>query len=186
MTSSSPRIPPLSPAHFSEEQKSLVGDWSNLNFSRVCVRHPGMYRVFLPFIERLITQTTLPPRDREVVILRSLALADDVYETHHHVLIARNAGMTDSEIEAAKESGEGLSRFERVLMQATEELMRNQCIGDVTWAELSERYSETQLMELVFLVGCYTTMGMLTNTFEIPVEQDAATFAELGELRQYT
>jgi hypothetical protein len=42
------------------------------------------------------------------------------------------------------------------------------------------------MMEVVFLVGCYTVMGMLTNSFGIPVETEAGTFEELTELRQYT
>jgi hypothetical protein len=48
------RIPPLSFEEFTAEQKALVGDWHHLNFSRVLVQHPGMYRVFLPFIDKVI------------------------------------------------------------------------------------------------------------------------------------
>ena len=48
------RIPPLSPDEFTDEQKGLVGEWHHLNFSRVLVRHPGMYRIFVPFIDKVI------------------------------------------------------------------------------------------------------------------------------------
>jgi hypothetical protein len=54
------RIAPLSPDDFTDEQKALVGDWHHLNFSRVLVQHPGMYRVFLPFLDKLIRGSALP------------------------------------------------------------------------------------------------------------------------------
>lgn len=182
----SPRVPPLSPEQFTDVHKGLVGDWSNLNFSRVLVRHPELYKAFVPFIDKVIRGSNLPPRDREVVVLRVLALCDEIYEMHHHVLIARNAGMSDAEIDMAKAGDAGLSAFDKALAQAVEELVRHQAIGDATWRTLAERYSQAQLMEVVGLVGCYTTMAMLTKSFGIEVEQESEAFNRLAKLRQYT
>ena len=180
------RVPPLDPADFSPLQKTLVGDWSSMNFCRVIVRHPQMYQVFLPYIKEVIANTNLPPRDREIVVLRTLAAAKDVYETHHHVEIARNAGMSDSEIEAAQTSGEGLSDFDKLLMKAADELISTQNLNNETWAGLIQRYSEEQAMEVVFLVGCYTVMGMLTNTFGIPLEDEDDSDGKFNAMRTYT
>ena len=119
-----------------------------------------------------------------ILVLRALAVADDVYETHHHVDIARNAGMTDTEIDAVQTSGNGLSDFDTLLMQAVDELMSKQNMSDDTWRGLSGQYSEQQMIEVVFLVGCYTVMGMLTNTLGIPLEDAAET--TFTELRNYT
>jgi 4-carboxymuconolactone decarboxylase len=180
------RIAPLSPADFSGEQKALVGDWHHLNFCRVLVQHPDMYRVFLPFLDKLIRGSTLPPRDREILCIRTLALGGDVYEGHHHISIARKAGMTDAEIEAARTGGAGLSEFDQGLTKAAEELVRQQRVSDPTWACLAQRYSREQLMEAVFLVGCYTVMAMITRSFGMEVEEDAETHQRLAVLRQYT
>ena len=180
------RIAPLSADEFTDEQKALVGDWHHLNFSRVLVRHPGMYRVFLPLLDRLIRGSTLPPRDREILCIRTLALGGDVYEGHHHVTIARKAGMTEAEIEAARTGDAGLSQFDQCLVTAAEELVRQQCVSDPTWACLAERYSRQQLMEAVFLVGCYSIMAMITRSFGIEVEQDPEIDQRLAKLREYT
>jgi alkylhydroperoxidase family enzyme len=179
-----PRIPPLDPEAFTPEQAELVGAWSHLVFSRVIVRRPDMYRIFLPFIEKVIADTRLPPRDRQIVVLRTLALADETYELHHHKVISRGAGMSEAEIEAAV-SGDGLSGFDRTLADAAEELLRDYKIADATWAALAERYSEEQLMEVVFLAGCYATMAMLTKSFGMPLEDDEES-ARINALRQYT
>jgi 4-carboxymuconolactone decarboxylase len=167
------RIAPLSVDEFTDEQKTLVGDWHHLNFSRVLVQHPGMYRVFLPFLDKLIRGSTL-------------ALGGDVYEGHHHVTIAGKAGMTETEIEAARTGGAGLSQFDQCLVRAAEELVRRQCVSDPTWAGLAQRYSRQQLMEAVFLVGCYSIMAMITRSFGIEVEQDPETYQRFAKLRQYT
>jgi 4-carboxymuconolactone decarboxylase len=180
------RIPPLSVEEFTEEQKALVGEWHHLNFSRVLVQHPRMYRAFLPFIDQVIRGSKLPPRDREILILRTLALGNDVYETHHHVTIARKAGMTDAEIEAARTGGAGLAPFDQCLVSAAEEIVRQQFVTDPTWGRLAERYSREQLMDAVFVVGCYTIMATITRSFGMEVEQDAETEQRLAKLRDYT
>lgn len=185
MAEITPRIPPLDPADFTEEQAALIGDWSHLVFSRVIARHPDMYRIFVPFIERLIAGTKLAPRERQVLVLRTLALSGETYEMHHHKLISRAAGISDAEIEAFAAGSDSLPPFERALARAAEELVQDQRVGDATWATLAERYGEEQLMEVVFLVGCYNTMAMLTKSFEMPLE-GASEVARIETLRQYT
>jgi alkylhydroperoxidase family enzyme len=180
-----PRIPPVSPAAFTAEQKALVGDWAAMNFATVLVEHPGLYRTLMPLIAKLISDTDLPPRDREVLVLRTLSLCDETYEQAHHGLIARAAGMSEAEIAAAQAGSAALAPFERTLATAAEELVRDRRVADDTWAALAERYSSVQRMEVVALVGLYTLMAMLTKSCDIELE-DAETFARFGELRTYT
>ena len=185
MTDLPPRIPALAPAEFTAEQAALVGDWSHLNFSRVMAHHPAAYRAFVPLIDKLIRQTELPPRDREILVLRTLALSDETYEAHHHLLIARNAGMSDAEIQAAR-TGQGLAPFDQLLARAAEELLADQRVSDATWRGLAARYTPVQLMEVVLLVGGYATMAMATRSFGIQLEHGADTYDRISELRQYT
>lgn len=186
MAETTPRIPPLEPADYTGEQAALIGDWGHLVFSRVIARHPDMYRLFVPYIERLIAGTRLAPRERQVLVLRTLALGNETYEMHHHKMISRSAGMSEAEIDACAAGSDSLPPFEQALARAAEELVRDQCIGDATWATLAERYCEEQLMEVVFLVGCYNTMAMLTKSFGMPLEGASEDFARIEKLRQYT
>jgi alkylhydroperoxidase family enzyme len=98
-------------------------------------------------------------------------------------VISRKCGLGDAEI-ADFIAGEGpnLTDDDRAVIAACEELHRDQFVSDATWAKLSERYSREQLMELVFLAGCYQTMGMLTKSFEIALEPDLESF---NALRSY-
>lgn len=180
------RVPPLDPADFSAEQAALVGNWTHLTFSRVLARHPGLYRVFVPYIAEVIAKSTLPPRDREVLVLRTLALGKDIYEAHHHIQIAHKAGLSDADIDRVRAGAESLSEWDKLLVRAAGELVADQQMSDATWAALGARYSQPQQMEVVFLVGCYNVMAMLTNCFGIEIENDPETEERLKALRQYT
>lgn len=181
------RIAPVEPENFTAEQAELVGDWKHLVFSRVIVNNPKMYRTFVPHIEAVIAQTSLPPRERQVIVLRTLAICKDTYELAHHIKISRNADISEEEITAFQSgTGDCLSDFDRTLIKAADELESDQMISDPTWSALAERYSVEQLMEVVFVAGCYQTMAMLTKTFGMQLEEAGDEFEDINKLRAYT
>jgi len=73
-----------------------------------------------------------------------------------------------------------------LLVSFADELVRQQNVSDATWSSLATRYSTEQMMEAVALVGCYTMMAMVTNSFRIPLEEAAEVFDDLTRLREYT
>lgn len=168
--SPAPRVPPIPVDELTPAQAELVGPYVRLNFSRVMVRHPDLYQAFMPFGEQLMAHTTLGPRDRQILILRTVALCGEDYEAAHHRHIAETVGMSPAEIEAALTGGVGLPDADAVLLRAAEELVRDHRVGDATWAALTTRYSIPQAMEAVVLVGDYTMLSMVTRTFDIRFE----------------
>lgn len=180
----SPRVPPVTEEDRTDEQKQLLGAWSAMNFPAVMANHPALYRVIMPVIAKTIAQTDLPPRDRQILVLRTLALSSEVYEARHHELISHGAGLTDADIDAARTDGASLTPFEHLLVKAADELVNERRLGDATWAGLAERYSRVEMMELVALVGAYNMMAMLTRSFEIELE-DEATFQNFTKVREY-
>ena len=180
----SPRVPPVAEADRTEEQKQLLGPWGRMNFSAVLVNHPKLYRSFMPVIAKVIAETDLPPRDRQILVHRTLALSNEVYEDRHHELISRSAGLSDGDIEAARTDGPGLTPFEHLLVKAADQLVHARRIDDPTWAALSERYSRVQMMELLAVVGVYNMMSMLTLGCEIQLE-DEETFQSFSQQRDY-
>lgn len=166
------RVPPLSPDLFTEDQKIIAGAHAQFNFARVMVQHPDLYRVYIPFAEKLMRHSILSPREREILILRTLELCDETYDAPHHRLIAIQAGLTNADIDAAIAGrGKCLSSNEQLLVKAAEELVTDQAISDETWRLLAQYYSRQQLMEIVFLVGNYTMMAMATKSFGITAEE---------------
>jgi 4-carboxymuconolactone decarboxylase len=176
MTIGSTRIAPIPSTDFTDEQAVIAGGRGGargeLNFVRTLVQHPKLYGSWIPFAEQLVWGSSLPARDREILIIRTSQRCGEKYEMAHHLVIARTLGLSPAEIESAKHEGAELAPFERTLVRAVDELVADHRVSDGTWAELAERYTTPQLMETVFIVANYSLMAMVTNSFGIQPEAD--------------
>ncbi|MER5787452.1 carboxymuconolactone decarboxylase family protein [Streptomyces sp. NPDC001980] len=129
------------------------------------LNHPRLARAFLTFSTQLVYRGTLPDRMRELTVLRVAWRSRCRYEWAHHVLLAREAGVTDEEVEEVRQGANTL------VNRAVDELDTTSSLSDGLYAELAKELDERQLMEFVFVVGAYRLQAMAYNTFG--VEPDA-------------
>ena len=178
MRLSEPRIPPLADRDASEEQLSLLAQASRggspLNVQRTIARHPDLARARLSFTRHIMGQSSLEPRERELLILRTGWNCRSEYEFAQHSRMGRAAGLSDAEISrvATGPDAEGWTPFDAALLRAADELHEDAFISDPTWAALAERYSVQQLMDLVFTVGQYHIVSMALNSFGVQFEPE--------------
>jgi 4-carboxymuconolactone decarboxylase len=176
---STPRIPPLAEADLDEQARELLAQVGSptfaVNIFTTLVRHPGLFRKWLPFGGKLLAGK-LPPRDRELLILRTGWNTRADYEWHQHVGIARAAGVSDDEIERVREGPDapGWTPAEALLLRAADELHDDACITDATWAGLAALYDERQLIELPMLVGHYHMVAFALNSLGVQIESPGA------------
>jgi 4-carboxymuconolactone decarboxylase len=137
------------------------------------VRHPALAEVYLPFSTYLMRGSTLPPRMRELVILRVAHHHSCAYEWGHHVAAAQQLGMSDDEI-AAIETSSPADEFDRTLIAAVDELHQQSRISPDTWAALGARLDDRARMDLIFTVGSYGMFATALNTFGVELESDPA------------
>ena len=142
-----------------------------VNIFATLVRHPGLFRRWLPFGGKLL-RGKLPTRDRELAILRTAWLCESPYEWAQHVLIAEAARMTPAEVEAiaAGPDDPSWSAEDAVVLRAADELHDDAVVSDATWAALAGRYDDRQLIELVMLVGHYHMIAFTLNSLGVQVE----------------
>jgi AhpD family alkylhydroperoxidase len=140
------------------------------------VNHPALTKAFLRFNVHLLYSSTLPPRTRELAILRVAHRRDCTYEWAHHVDLAKKAGISDDEIAAVCRAGEGsagnFDEFDRAVLTGIDELDEKSQLSDETWSTLGTRLDDRQRMDYIFTVGCYTLLAMAFNTFGVQLEQD--------------
>jgi alkylhydroperoxidase family enzyme len=141
------------------------------NILSTFVRHPALTKEFLKFNVHLLFRSTVPPRLRELAILRVAHRTGSEYEWGQHVRMGRDAGLTDDDI-AAVQRGEAAQDFDRTVIAGVDELMDRYELSDETWAALSEQFDERQRMDFVFLVGCYITVAMALKTFGVQPDQE--------------
>src|SRR5438874_11771657 len=170
-----PRIAPVLPEERDEQQQELLGGVGALtgpatNIFDTLVRHPGLFRRWLPFGGKLLAGK-LPARDRELLILRTAWRCRAEYEWGQHVLIAKSSGVTEDEIARSRlGAGDGWSDFDAALLRAVDELHDDGCISDGTWRTLATRYDERQLIEVPMLVGHYHMIGFTLNSLGVQRE----------------
>ncbi|MCA2261865.1 carboxymuconolactone decarboxylase [Mycobacterium marseillense] len=131
--------------------------------------HPKLAKAFLRFNVHLLTSSTLPPRIRELAILRVAHRRQCAYEWSHHFRMAKEEGITEDQI-AAVQRGEAVDEFDQAVITGVDELDEKSELSDHTWAALGERLTDQQRMDFVFTVGCYALLAMAFNTFGIQPE----------------
>lgn len=177
MPTTEPRLPPLSDDELTAEQRDLLskGNLARLNIFRTLVRHPELFRRWLVFGNHVLMQSTLAPRERELVILRTGVLCEAEYEVHHHTAIGKAAGLSDDEIAriAHGPGAAGWSDADRALLTAADELHATQRLSDATWQALTARYDTKQVMDLIFTIGQYTLVAMALSSLGVQIEASA-------------
>ncbi|ASL13548.1 carboxymuconolactone decarboxylase family protein [Mycobacterium intracellulare] len=162
-----------------QQALSAMREADTNNALSTLAHHPALAKAFLRFNVHLLTSSTLPPRIRELAILRVAHRRHSAYEWSHHVRMAKEEGITEDQI-AAVQRAEGLDAFDQAVITGVDELDEKSELSDHTWAALGERLNDQQRMDFVFTVGCYALLAMAFNTFGVQPEH-AATAANNAE-----
>jgi AhpD family alkylhydroperoxidase len=153
-----------------ERRRNLRGAGNAL---ATLVRHPDLADAFVRYNAHLLLRSTLPPRLRELAILRVAARRGCAYEWAHHTTMAADAGLSAAEIERAGrgEHGPATDPADAAVLRAVDELDDDSVISETTWAALGEHLDDRQRMDLVFTVGTYCLLAMAFNTFGVEPEE---------------
>lgn len=159
-----------------------VGAGKLLNIFATLAHHPKALKRWVVFGNHVLSKSTLPARDRELLILRTGWRCRSPYEWGQHVVIGRAVGLTDDEIARVAEGPEaaGWDPFEVALLRAADELRDDVCLSDDTWRALAKRYSDQQMIDVLFCVGQYHVVAMALNSLR--VERDDGLDADSADI----
>jgi alkylhydroperoxidase family enzyme len=171
-----PRIKALKESEMTAEQRELVKpqtrDGSVPNLYATMANHPKLYGPRVRFGSYLQRESLLPPKTRELLIMRTAWNIRADYEWAHHVAASKAAGFTDADVAriAKGASATGWSEEHAALLRAADELRHEAFISDATWKTLQKFYDTKQLVEIIYTIGGYTMTGVAINSFGIQVE----------------
>lgn len=134
-------------------------------------QHPRLLKRFNAFAGTFIAHGTLPARERELVVLRTAWTTGSAYEWGQHVLIARDCGVTEAEINAiTTENLDAWSANDALILRFCDEILIDTDVSDTTWAGAAELFNEAQLVELIMLVGLYRMVAGFLKTARVTPE----------------
>src|SRR5205085_6581130 len=129
-----------------------------------------------PMTVYLTNDSTLMPRHRAILILRTAWLTQNDPLWGDYSAQALKWGMTSQEIHRIAEGplAQTWPPSERVLMRLADELFRNSSVSDQTWKELSGAHDVLYLVDAVETVDHFMFLSLLYNAFGVQPDAGAA------------
>ncbi len=147
---------------------------ANLNISRALASFDLLAKVAFQPTARLMAESSLPPRLRELVILRIAWLNGCEYEWAQHYRFSKTVGL-DDEVIAAVRRWQDSDRFEgaeRAVLALTDTLWEGSQVGDELWERLVETLGGKQAaLEAAAVAGAWTMVAYLLKTAAVPLEE---------------
>lgn len=178
---SRPRIEPITEIDGELEEilaAALTHDGKPLNIFGTLGHHPKLLKRFNLLGGFILNKGMIPARERELVILRVGANARAQYEFGQHTIIGLDAGLTQDEIDALiqEPTTHGWSDGDRALIALADDLHEDDCVGDDTWAQLSNRWNDAELVELLVVAGFYRLVSGFLNSTGVQLDDGVPGF----------
>jgi len=185
-----PRISPLEPPYAPDVEASLR-KWmppaaeavEPLALFRTYHVHPDLAGRMRPLGSGILGHGLIDPREREIVIHRTLARAGAEYEWGvHAVAFGRPLGLTDAQISAtaARDADDpAWSDRDWLLIALADELHDTATVSDGLWEQLAPQWSEPELLELLVIAGWYRLHAYVVNAARVEREPWAERFPAL-------
>ncbi len=181
MSNAPQRIPAIPQEEWTDEVRDVFAimegpaareTGSQSNVIMMLANYPELAKRFLTFNVHLQRGSTLPPRVRELVILRVSWRNRCEYEWRHHMRMSPRVGLTLEECAAVKDGPEAgcWTELEQVALVAADQLCDHGRVDGLTWDELARHFDQRQMLDLLFTVGSYTMLGWVLNSVDLQLE----------------
>jgi alkylhydroperoxidase family enzyme len=172
------RLTPVPAAEWTNAHRDALGTRARgddtLDVFQTCLRNLELCKSWMPFTNYILSdRISITARDRELLILRIGYLCRSDYEWAQHVALALRVGVTSEEVARIPKGPDaaGWNAADAALLQAADDLHRDQHVSDATWKRLRQRFDDRQMMDIIFTVGQYTMVSMYLNSAGIQLEK---------------
>jgi alkylhydroperoxidase family enzyme len=170
-----PRLLPVADGALSQEQRAVAEAYAGAFGAgadfRTLLMHPELVKGVLPFANYILADSTLTPRHRELLILRTAWRTRSDYLWAKHQSRAAAAGLSAPQISViGGQPGPALAPFETALLRAADELHWNSFVSNDTWGTLAKQYSVHELMDATFTVAEMTMIAAVVSSAQVELE----------------
>lgn len=184
------RIEPLGDEVMSPEQAAYLRERAAspliLGIHRTMAHDRKTQDAFLAFGGHILSRDNgLPPRQREMVILRTGFLCKSGYEWAQHVRMGAREGVTQAEVAAIKVGADDpiWSDSDRALLRMADALHEDQFIPDPLWAELTKHFDTRAIFIAIMAAGQYTMVSMFLNSVGVQLDEGQVLDPDLAKFQ---
>jgi len=143
-----------------------------LNVLKMFAGTEDLFDATIGIVRAMFQAKGIDPRTREIIILRASKVLNTPYEAQANVRMAKNAGLSLAEIDAAAGDGpvSGINPEYVLVCKATDELSKSGTLRDETLRELLNRYGETISRKIVLMIGWFNMLSLFLNGCRVPLE----------------
>ena len=169
------RMAPVPDAQRTDEQKAIAAEFAANempNAVGTLLTYPVLARRIFTHDRYITAESTLMPRHRAILGLRTAWLARSNYLWAHRAALGRRAGLTDADLRriAQGPDASGWDPFEATLLRAADELRIDAFISDASWKALSARFDIPQMIDAIDTVAETTMYSGMFNSLGVEVE----------------
>ena len=174
------RMPPLGPEQMTEAQRAAATALASGPRGGVrgpfipLLRSPELMDRLQKVGEYLRYQSALERRLCEFVILITSRQWTQQFEWSVHVPLARAAGLEAGIAEALADGRRpsGMAADEEIAYDFCDELFRTHGVSETTYQRAIAQFSEQGVIDLLGIVGYFTTVSMVMNVAHTPAPED--------------
>lgn len=170
------RLPPIPPAQLTADQQAVVDEMLAGPRSAVIgpfvatLRSPELTRRLQRLGEYIRYHAALPEKLREMAILLTAREWKQGFEWDVHAPLAAKAGLGDTVIAAIAQgqAPASMGADESLVHSVFTELHRTHAVSDSTYDAACREFGEQGVIDLIALIGYYTTLAMIMNVAQTP------------------
>lgn len=169
------RIPYADTAAQSDQVREYIARSGGLNILRMLSHAgPATFEGFNQLSRGLMIESKLDAQLREVAILRVGHLSRAAYEIYHHEAVGRGVGLSEEQLDAIR-AGDAtaavLTPAQRAVLAFADDVVLNVRAGDATLKAVRAVLDDSDLVELIMVIGCYMMVARLLETTGVDIDE---------------
>jgi alkylhydroperoxidase family enzyme len=168
-----PRFPTVDPEQAPDATREILEN-APLSLFGMVAHADSAFRPWLRYGAVLLTQLELDPLLRELAILQVAHLVRSPYEWVQHVVITREVGGSDAQIEAIehdRDGDESLTEEQQQMLRFAREVIVNGAAGEAAVKDMAARIGARGVVELLLVIGHYMAIARLIATTGLEPEE---------------
>lgn len=169
------RIPLVEPDDLTPEQAEVYRNSpaGKLNLFRLLAHGKTVYPGFNRMTHAIFAELTVPPLEREIVVLAVLHLERGEYEWAQHVQVADDMGIAPEKVAAIAADRFGDAVFdlrERALLAFTRQVVKVVRVDDFVFEAVAAFYDPRQIVETLYTIGSYMMILRISEVAELEID----------------